>query len=98
LTRMHNMHTVAGKWILRSILPRRRGICVSTACPLRMRKACLWTLLQCIALIQTLRARSDTGRGSAGHLLVVVYTLRGDSIRLISVRRATPAENRTYES
>jgi uncharacterized protein len=39
-----------------------------------------------------------TGRGSAGHSLVVIYTLRGDSIRLISVRRATPAENRAYES
>jgi uncharacterized protein len=39
-----------------------------------------------------------TGRGSAGHLLVVVYTLRGDAIRLISVRRATAAEHRAYES
>lgn len=39
-----------------------------------------------------------TGRGSTGHVLVVVYTLRGDSIRLISVRRASPAENRTYET
>jgi uncharacterized DUF497 family protein len=39
-----------------------------------------------------------TGRGSAGHLLVVAYTLRGDSIRLISVRRATPAETRAYET
>ena len=43
-------------------------------------------------------ADAATGRGSAGHVLVVVYTLRGDSIRLISVRRATPAENRTYET
>lgn len=39
-----------------------------------------------------------TGRGSTSHILVVVYTLRGESIRLISVRRATPAENRTYEN
>jgi uncharacterized DUF497 family protein len=39
-----------------------------------------------------------TGRGSAGHLLVVIYTLRDDSIRLISVRRATAAEHRAYES
>ena len=31
-------------------------------------------------------------------LLVVVYTLRGDTIRLISVRRATKLEIRTYES
>lgn len=38
------------------------------------------------------------GAGSAGHLLVVVYTLRGESIRLISARRATPVEIRAYES
>lgn len=38
------------------------------------------------------------GAGSAGHLLVVVYTLRGDAIRLISARRATPVEIRAYES
>jgi uncharacterized DUF497 family protein len=34
------------------------------------------------------------GAGSAGHLLVVVYTLRGEAIRLISARRATPVEIR----
>ena len=38
------------------------------------------------------------GAGSAGHLLVVVYTLRGEAIRLISARRATPPEIRAYES
>jgi uncharacterized protein len=38
------------------------------------------------------------GAGSAGHLLVVVYTLRGKAIRLISARRATPVEIRAYES
>jgi uncharacterized DUF497 family protein len=38
------------------------------------------------------------GAGSAGHLLVVVYTLRGEAIRLISARRATPVEIRAYES
>jgi uncharacterized DUF497 family protein len=38
------------------------------------------------------------GAGSAGHLLVVVYTLRGEAIRLISARRATPVETRAYES
>lgn len=38
------------------------------------------------------------GAGSAGHLLVVVYTVRNDSIRLISARRATAAEVRVYES
>jgi uncharacterized protein len=38
------------------------------------------------------------GEGSASQLLVVVYTLRADVIRLISARRATPNEIRTYES
>jgi uncharacterized DUF497 family protein len=38
------------------------------------------------------------GAGSTGHLLVVVYTLRGEAIRLISARRATPVEIRAYES
>lgn len=38
------------------------------------------------------------GAGSAGRLLVVVYTLRGETIRLISARRASPAEARAYES
>ena len=38
------------------------------------------------------------GRGSTSHPLVVVYTMRGDAIRLISARRATPAEHRAYES
>jgi uncharacterized protein len=38
------------------------------------------------------------GVGSAGQLLVVVYTIRGDSVRLISARRATPDERRCYES
>jgi hypothetical protein len=38
------------------------------------------------------------GAGSTGHLLVVVYTSRGEAIRLISVRRATPVEIRAYES
>jgi uncharacterized DUF497 family protein len=37
------------------------------------------------------------GLGSAGRLLVVVYTLRADEIRLISARCATPAEIRAYE-
>jgi uncharacterized DUF497 family protein len=38
------------------------------------------------------------GEGTAEQLLVVIYTLRGDAIRLISARRATPAEIRSYES
>lgn len=32
-----------------------------------------------------------------GQLLVVVYTWHGDTIRLISARKATPRERRHYE-
>jgi hypothetical protein len=38
------------------------------------------------------------GVSSAGRLLVVSHTERGDRIRLISARRATRSERRTYES
>ena len=38
------------------------------------------------------------GTGSAGRILVVVYTLRGGEIRLISARLATRNEIRTYEN
>ena len=37
------------------------------------------------------------GRDAVSRLLVVVYTWRGDSIRLISARPATPRERREYE-
>lgn len=36
------------------------------------------------------------GLGSAGELLVVAYTLRGESIRLISARSATRREAKDY--
>jgi uncharacterized DUF497 family protein len=36
--------------------------------------------------------------GSAGRVLVVVYTLRGGEFRLISARRATRREVKDYES
>ncbi len=38
------------------------------------------------------------GMGSAGIILVVVYTLRGEEIRLISARPATRHEVKNYES
>lgn len=38
------------------------------------------------------------GMGSAGQILVVIYTLRGDDIRLISARRATHREVKNYET
>ena len=37
------------------------------------------------------------GLGSAGELLVVIYTFRDGEPRLISARRATRRERRTYE-
>jgi uncharacterized DUF497 family protein len=37
------------------------------------------------------------GMDALGRLLVVVYTWRGDRIRLISARPATPRERRQYE-
>ena len=37
------------------------------------------------------------GIGSSGLLLVVVYTMRGDAVRLISARYATRQEAKAYE-
>jgi hypothetical protein len=37
------------------------------------------------------------GLNSFGVLMVVVFSHRSDDVRLISVRRATPKERRTYE-
>ena len=39
----------------------------------------------------------DIGLSYEGRLLVVVYTERGSTIRLISCRRAKPEERRAYE-
>ena len=38
------------------------------------------------------------GLGSTGGILVAVYTLRGEDIRLLSARRATRKEVKDYES
>lgn len=37
------------------------------------------------------------GRDALGRCLVVVYAWRGDSVRIISARRATPRERHQYE-
>jgi len=37
------------------------------------------------------------GRSSRGHLLLVAFSVRGSSIRLISARRATRREQRAHE-
>ncbi|HZY72034.1 MAG TPA: BrnT family toxin [Edaphobacter sp.] len=37
------------------------------------------------------------GTDAFGRLLVVVYTWRGNTIRLISARKATPRERKEYE-
>lgn len=38
------------------------------------------------------------GLDSVGRILMVVYTFRGEDIRLISVRRATRQERQVYEA
>jgi uncharacterized protein len=38
------------------------------------------------------------GMGAAGRLLVVVYSYRGENIRIISVRLAEPHEREEYEA
>ena len=38
------------------------------------------------------------GVGNSGLLLVVIYTMRDEVIRLISARRATRQETKTYET
>lgn len=40
---------------------------------------------------------SAIGMSHAGRLLIVVYTERGDRVRIISARRATRREVRMYE-
>lgn len=40
----------------------------------------------------------STGMDTLGRILVVVYTYRGEDIRLISARRATRKERRQYEA
>jgi len=37
------------------------------------------------------------GRDLLGRILVVIYTWRGESVRLVSARPATPRERRDYE-
>ncbi len=39
----------------------------------------------------------DIGMSSKGQVLVVIYTERGENIRLISCRKATRSEQRSYE-
>jgi uncharacterized DUF497 family protein len=39
----------------------------------------------------------DIGKSVSGKFLVVVYTERGNRIRIISCRKATPVERRKYE-
>ncbi len=38
------------------------------------------------------------GSDSLGRIIVVVYMYRGDRIRIISARRATPSERKLYEA
>jgi uncharacterized DUF497 family protein len=40
----------------------------------------------------------DIGLSSKGRILVVAYTERGNNIRIISCRKATPTERKAYET
>jgi uncharacterized protein len=42
--------------------------------------------------------RVTMGRDALGRMLVVVYVWRGDSIRMISARRASASEKKGYEA
>jgi uncharacterized DUF497 family protein len=39
-----------------------------------------------------------SGFSSVGRILLVVFTSRGERARIVSARKATPAERRQYES
>jgi uncharacterized DUF497 family protein len=39
----------------------------------------------------------DIGKSVSGKLLIIVYTERGNKVRIISCRKATPTERRKYE-
>jgi hypothetical protein len=39
----------------------------------------------------------SVGSDALGRILVIVYTYNGDTIRLISARKATPKERKYYE-
>ena len=41
---------------------------------------------------------SATGLSIQGRVLLIVFTMRGDRVRIVSARKATPAERREYES
>jgi uncharacterized protein len=65
-----------------------------------MQRVFSMTLWLCIAQTPTLKEKNASlqwALGAAGQILVAVYTLRGEDIRLISARHATRREIREYE-
>ena len=56
-----------------------------------------WALTIKEQLIAGEQRFATLGTDFLGRVLVVVYTYRGNDIRLISARRATKQERRTYE-
>ena len=56
-----------------------------------------WALTIKEALVNGEQRMATLGADYLGRALVVVYTYRGDVIRLISARPATKGERRTYE-
>jgi uncharacterized DUF497 family protein len=47
--------------------------------------------------VATVRRTLAFGHSSANRTLVVVHVERGEATRIISARRATPREKKTYE-
>ena len=64
-----------------------------------MRWVFLMTLVPFRSEMQTPNEERSIALGAdlLGRILVVVYTYRGERIRIISARRATPSERETYE-
>jgi uncharacterized DUF497 family protein len=84
---------------LNGIRPRPLPTTKSTVCISSTRLGLLRTLFALIELDESEEYGEDrfllTGR-AAGGILVVVYTERGERIRIISAREATEYERRNY--
>ena len=56
-----------------------------------------WALTIKQQIVRTEQRFATVGMNFVGRIIVVVYTFRGDHIRIISARPATKAERNVYE-
>ena len=56
-----------------------------------------WALTIKQEIVENEQRHASVGTDFTGRIIVVVYTYRGDDIRLISARPATKAERNVYE-